>query len=321
MTSPYRIEGPALISFSGGRTSGYMLKQILDAYDGKLPDDVHVCFANTGKEREETLRFVHECGTRWGVNIRWLEWRPAAPKRPLGSKRRSRVEVALSRFEEVGYNSADRDGKWFAELIRRKRYLPNTDMRYCTEEMKVLTMRRFMFAQGYSHWLNAVGLRADEMHRAFKQYARNQSGTQPYTSVMPMASSGPNRQWGRTERDVMQFWFGKDRIDLAIPPPELPQGFDLGLEKHEGNCDLCFLKGRAKKARVIRDHPQLAVWWDQMEKTAVTKKGIGHARFNKDESISQLVNATANSPLLGLEDGDDDEFDAECGLWCPGEAA
>ena len=36
MTNPYQIEPPALISFSGGRTSGYMLRQILDAYDGRL---------------------------------------------------------------------------------------------------------------------------------------------------------------------------------------------------------------------------------------------------------------------------------------------
>jgi hypothetical protein len=31
MTNPYQIESPALISFGGGRTSGYMLSQILDA--------------------------------------------------------------------------------------------------------------------------------------------------------------------------------------------------------------------------------------------------------------------------------------------------
>lgn len=82
MTSPYLIEGPALISFSGGRTSGYMLWHILDAHGGALPADVHVCFANTGKEREETLRFVHDCETHWGVRIHWLEWRrPNVPKR------------------------------------------------------------------------------------------------------------------------------------------------------------------------------------------------------------------------------------------------
>ena len=50
MINPYKIEGPALISFSGGRTSGFMLHNIIQAHGGKLPDDIHVVFANTGKE-------------------------------------------------------------------------------------------------------------------------------------------------------------------------------------------------------------------------------------------------------------------------------
>lgn len=33
--NPYHIEGPALISVSGGRTSGFMLRQILDAHGGR----------------------------------------------------------------------------------------------------------------------------------------------------------------------------------------------------------------------------------------------------------------------------------------------
>ena len=48
--NPYKIPRPALISFSGGRTSGFMLHNIIQAYGGKLPDDIHVVFANTGKE-------------------------------------------------------------------------------------------------------------------------------------------------------------------------------------------------------------------------------------------------------------------------------
>ena len=74
MKNLYKIEGPALISFSGGRTSGFMLWQILQAYEGKLPDDIHVVFANTGKECNETLDFVRDCEEKWSVPIIWLEF-------------------------------------------------------------------------------------------------------------------------------------------------------------------------------------------------------------------------------------------------------
>ena len=39
-----------VINFSGGRTSGYMLKMILDQNGGVLPDDYLVTFQNTGRE-------------------------------------------------------------------------------------------------------------------------------------------------------------------------------------------------------------------------------------------------------------------------------
>jgi hypothetical protein len=38
--NPYIIEAPALIPFSGGRTSGYMLRQIINVYGGQLPPDI-----------------------------------------------------------------------------------------------------------------------------------------------------------------------------------------------------------------------------------------------------------------------------------------
>lgn len=56
-----------VISFSGGRTSAYMTKMLLDSLDRSIYD-IAVVFANTGKEREETLDFVHECDIRFGFD-------------------------------------------------------------------------------------------------------------------------------------------------------------------------------------------------------------------------------------------------------------
>lgn len=288
-SNPYRIEGPALISFSGGRTSGYMLWHILDAYGGQLPDDVHVCFANTGKEREETLRFVHECESHWGVPVRWLEWRA-----PVNS------EVAGLRFAEVSHDSCSRAGEPFKALIERKQYLPNSQMRYCTIELKIRVMRDFMKSQGYTKWVNAVGLRADEMHRVFKAIERNHTGKDRFTAVMPLANA-------KVRNDDVRAWWRE-------------QPFDLELKPYEGNCDLCFLKGRNKRIEIIREHPEMARWWAEAEAGAKCSIPSG-ARFDRRETVAQLVASTLAQPMMTFPDPGDEEFDAECGLWCAGEAA
>jgi 3''-phosphoadenosine 5''-phosphosulfate sulfotransferase (PAPS reductase)/FAD synthetase and related enzymes len=277
MSNPYLIPGPALISFSGGRTSAFMLHEILRAYDGKLPADVVVAFANTGKEREETLRFVHECGSRWGVKIHWLEWRDA--------------DVT---FEEVGFNSASRNGEPFAALIAKRGFLPNGVMRFCTQELKIRVMRDFCRSLGWTNWTNVIGLRYDEGMRVLKAIDRSESGKDPWRNHMPLAKAKV------TVRDVASFWAS--------------QPFDLQLQPYEGNCDLCFLKGAGKLKRLIRDNPGMADWWKTMEASTVAKSGAA-GRFRKEYSYADLEREVATQPFMpGLLD--DEEYDAECGLHC-----
>ncbi|MDY7525530.1 phosphoadenosine phosphosulfate reductase family protein [Sphingomonas sp. 10B4] len=284
--SPYLITGPALISFSGGRTSAYMLKQMLDAAGGAFAPDVHVVFANTGKEREETLRFVHECQVRWGVPIHWIEWRSRLKRTPVAE-----------RFEEVGYNSAARAGQPFEALIASKKTTPNAARRFCTEHLKMQILADFMEDRGYATWTNVVGLRADEMHRAAKKDAQNDEANRAWQSVMPLVRARV------TKRVVLRYWLG----DSMILGHEEPQGFDLGLEGWQGNCDMCFLKGRGILEHTIRVEPERADWWSRIERT------IGRGRFVTEWSVADLARDVARSPVFTPFDPDA-EYDAECGV-------
>ena len=62
---------PILISFSGGRSSALMLRMLTQQC--KSLNDYIILFANTGKERPETLEFVHEIETKWNLPINWIE--------------------------------------------------------------------------------------------------------------------------------------------------------------------------------------------------------------------------------------------------------
>lgn len=225
------LSGPSLISFSGGRTSAYMLRRILDSYGGRLPPEAHVCFANTGKEHPGTLDFVQECSVRWSVPITWLEFD--------GS-------TSTTAYKEVEYATASRSGEPFSLLIDKKQGLPNWYKRFCTTELKVARLHAYMRTR-YESWTDIVGLRADEADRV----ARRARGTDEFTTVYPLHASGITRQ------QVMSFW---RTAEFGLVVPE-------GL----GNCDLCFMKGVKVLRPVIASTPSLANWWiAQEQKTGRT---------------------------------------------------
>ena len=58
------IKRDIVISFSGGRTSAFMAAFCKEYYKD---DNVLVIFANTGREREETLEFVDKCDKHFNL--------------------------------------------------------------------------------------------------------------------------------------------------------------------------------------------------------------------------------------------------------------
>lgn len=280
--NPYWMAVPTLVSFSGGRTSGYMLHEIIRSHDGKLPEGVHVVFANTGKEREETLAFVNECAVRWSVPVRWVEWRAG--------------DVG---FEEVTFETASRQGEPFSALIAQKQILPNVVMRYCTQKLKIHAMAKFMRSLGYEKWNNAVGLRYDEGHRVLKQIDRNTQAKDRWHAVMPLSKAKV------TKADVMSFW--------------ARQPFNLRLHPYEGNCDLCFLKSRHKLHVIMRENPGLAAWWIEQETLYAGKtRKPEMSQFNADRSYATIKDEVDRQTVFPFIDAGE-EFDAECGLHCAAE--
>ena len=120
-----------IINFSGGRTSAYMTKRLID--EGL--EDYIVTFQNTGKEMPATLDFINECDKRWSLNVVWVEYRYG------------------NNFEIVNYKTASRNGRPFDELIAwKKGFLPNTMMRFCTDQLKIQTSKRHLKSIGLKEW-------------------------------------------------------------------------------------------------------------------------------------------------------------------------
>lgn len=261
VSDPFRITGPAIISVSGGRSSGYMLWRILQAHGGELPPDVHAVFANTGREMPATLDFVRDMQAHWGVPITWLEYR----REPQQGKR-ARIFA-----ETVSHNSASRDGEPFDALLAGKKIVPDPTRRFCTEELKVSTIKRWVKSEiGWDRWSNVVGLRADETARLEDRRIKESADTwhMPWRSAFPLADAGA------TVLDVMRFWRG--------------QPFDLRLrDKAEGNCDGCFMKSSHALGEMFRRYPDRMAWWVQKEATLGTKTMVHGRSFAGIERLAR----------------------------------
>ena len=272
----------SVISISGGRTSAYMTWRLAQERD---LSDWFIMFANTGKERDQTLDFLHEIETRWSIPITWVEY-DRVPARSIDlSLVRTRSVPYIRRAQEsdeethwyrvVSYETAHRNGQPnspFDKLLEWMSVLPNPTARACTAELKIRAMARHLWSSGIREWTDHIGIRYDEADRAIDIRAMVPKYIDP---------AFPLIDWKITEPDVMEFWSRQD--------------FDLRLKSYEGNCDLCFLKSQAKRVRLMRENPGMADWWIEWERKKKEKKNGGRFR---DEQTYSALQYMANHPRL-----------------------
>jgi len=222
-------DGNVQISFSGGRTSAYMLYKILEANQG-LPKRAKVIFTNTGREMNETLDFIQECSDRWNIHVTWLEYDEIDGK---------------NTFKEVSHNSASRNGEPFDKLIDKYGRLPNALQRFCTGVLKIQTSAKYLKSLGWHKWNHALGIRADEPRR-YKTDFRD--GFYPFYPIYEAQE---------TLIDINKFW-NRQAFRLNLPV--------VGGKTLKGNCDLCFLKSESQLAMIMKENPDRSKWWIDTEK-------------------------------------------------------
>jgi hypothetical protein len=176
------------VSFSGGRTSGYMCWWLIEYMSHKY--NFIFVFANTGLEHEKTYEFVDKCDKHFGLNLVWVEAVVHPDRRGCT-------------HETVNYKIASRNGLPFEEVIK-KYGIPNTDYPHCTRELKLNPMFSYKQSLGFkrNHPM-AVGIRADEVDRVSDD-AKN------HGVVYPLVTAGV------TLADVRHWWV-KQPFDLEIP--------------------------------------------------------------------------------------------------------
>lgn len=215
-----------LVSFSAGETSAYMAKMLKEKFSKKY--DMFFVFANTGKEREETLIFAEKCDKEFGLNLVWIEAK-------THNEKGKGVTANIVNFE-----TASRNGEPFRNMIK-KHGIPNIQMPLCTRELKDRAIRAYCRQIGLkkSDYQIAIGIRADELDRVNANYKSK-------GFVYPLIENNV------TKPMINRFW------------AKMP--FRLNLKSYEGNCDFCFKKSDRKLLTIAKETPQTVKWWAEIEK-------------------------------------------------------
>lgn len=214
------------ISFSGGRTSAYMTKKIIDNWSDEY--EFIIIFANTGMEHPKTLEFIKNCDDYFGFNTVWVE----------GVVHHGERKASTHRI--VNYETASRNGEPFETYIS-KYGIPNKSFPQCTRELKLYPMQSYLRSLGINHRdiPTAIGIRADEDRRVSKQ-------AEVDNIIYPLIDTWP------TDKEEILDWWSK-------------QAFDLEIDEFEGNCRGCWKKSIKKHFLQIERDPSVYDFYRRME--------------------------------------------------------
>jgi hypothetical protein len=223
-----------LVSFSGGKSSGYMLWWIFNEWQDRHNWEIVVVFANTGKEVEGTLLFVDECANEWGIDIVWVEAKCKDDNGvPFSEKGRS------VKHKVVNFETASRNGEPFEEMISILG-IPSTNAPLCSYQLKRAAIMSYIKSIGWDDYYTAIGVRVDEPKRL-----PSMADAENKKIIYFLAHVHPT-----TKKFVSLWWSNR--------------GFNLDIHPDDGNCDNCWKKDLNRLCRNARRKPNSFDWWQNM---------------------------------------------------------
>lgn len=223
-----------IFNFSGGKTSAYMVLKYWK------PDDL-VIFCDTGREHPKTYKFIND----------------------------------FEAFENIPIIRLAYEGGFEAILKKRgNKTLPNRMRRFCTDDLKIKTARRYLVSIGLKKYDNIIGFRFDEPRRVISHKEKLKC----VTTKFPL-------YYDKITKDVINDFWSKKHYTLEIP-------------SILGNCTLCFMKGKNAISAILTVYPELADQWINDEEMN-TKKG--HT-YLPNITIRQLRDIAQNNLFNGKID-------------------
>lgn len=204
---------------------------------------------------------------------------------------------ATKSFKIVDYSTASRNSKPFTDvflyrvilrLIQGKDLiLPNAAQRWCTADMKVKVMSRYLKSIGVERCTHYFGMRSDEPDRIDKMFRKN--------DMQNIIEYDCPLHWENVDKaKVLQAW-SRQPVDLGF------DGLENVFRDFLGNCIFCHLKARLKKLYLIQQGYSIA-FYSQLERIVNNFNYKKSALSNQVGTMDELYELAMSMDSISIND-------------------
>lgn len=232
-------------SLSGGKTSSYLAAH--------YPADVEI-FAlcciddhNAGKGIDPAIRRQ--------VSMRLEKHSSGYGEFRATSEHPSILKTMLDLEQHIGREIVWVRGESWEQLVARRKFLPNQQMRFCTSELKIRPIFSYLFSRNLLPCAMRIGFRFDEQERAERQNPEQSFRYAHRSDIWPRRTRWEDYEgWRALEYPlindrvghwhVQQYWGKNPNVQFAA----------------DSNCQFCFWKQPQQLAKNYQDAPHVMRW-------------------------------------------------------------